>query len=103
MKPPLGIFEPPVAEILVTINLLSDSKPLKDVSLFLLTPKSFDTLFARVDLIGAMYQASLSPVIIKLTCVAATPAKFPVPTASVSPFDPNTSGYAGSSKIVSPA
>ena len=40
--------------------------------------------------------------IIKLTCVAATPNLFPVPIASVSPFSPNTIGYAGSNKTVSP-
>ena len=63
---------------------------------------SFLPVFASDDLNGAMYQASLSPVIIKLTCVAANPVIFPVPTASVSPFSPNTIGYDGSKRIVSP-
>ena len=51
---------------------------------------------------GHVSSTSLSPVIIKLTCVAAIPEMFPVPTASVSPFSPNTIGYAGSNRTVSP-
>jgi hypothetical protein len=41
--------------------------PLSDKSRSLKTPRSFPALLASDDLNGAMYQASLSPVMIKFT------------------------------------
>jgi hypothetical protein len=63
------LLVPPVADKsgAADIYLLTEAKPLSDVSLPLETPKSFPALLASDDLNGAMYQASLSPVMMKFT------------------------------------
>jgi hypothetical protein len=66
---------PPPATIKINVSysvggggiLLSCLYPLKETSLSLKTPKSFPALLASDDLNGAMYQASLSPVMMKFT------------------------------------
>jgi hypothetical protein len=58
--------DPPLAENGITVLTLW-TKPLSDKSLSLKTPKSFPALLASDDLNGAMYQASLSPVMMKFT------------------------------------